>query len=168
MADLISLDAFRKKKEAQAREAAYPGIMVWLYCPTCKSLEYTEVRAPYGRKHSCGTQVLEEEVSLDFRAEATITLRNLKVIAEKLEETSKNKLVRLASKGLQKALSLLQQGEEVYLSRLSKAAGRNLEPYEGADEDLEKQLPIKATNPLGLWVSEFRFQPEKRFPQEES
>ncbi len=168
MAELISLDAFRKKKEAEAREAAHPGTLVWLFCPTCKSLEYTEVIAPFGRKHSCGTQVLEEEIRLDCRAEATITLRNLRLISEKLEETSKNKLIKLASKGLHKALSLLQQGEEVYLSRLTKAAGKNLTPYEGSDEELEKQLPIKATNPLGLWVSEFRFQPEKRFPQEES
>ena len=27
------------------------GILVWLYCPNCKTLQYTEFQTPHGRKH---------------------------------------------------------------------------------------------------------------------
>ncbi|KAK3584133.1 hypothetical protein CHS0354_035213 [Potamilus streckersoni] len=51
--------------------------MIWLYCPACKTLEYTAVKAPAGRRHNCGTQVYEKEIELNAKREISIALLNL-------------------------------------------------------------------------------------------
>ena len=163
MAEPISLDAFRQKKAQEIQEDRITCRLVWLHCPTCNSLEYTEILAPNGRSHNCGTQVKEVEVELDARAEATITLHNLALIQEKLAETSKSRLKKIAIKGLHKVMSQLQASEEMYLNRLEAAAGQRLEPYEGSWEELAAKLPIHETNALGFAVSLFRYEPMSRF-----
>ena len=60
--NIISLDQFRKKKKQEQEEEPIMGSLIWLHCPTCSTLEYTEVLALHGRTHKCGTVVLEEEV----------------------------------------------------------------------------------------------------------
>ncbi len=159
----ISLDGFRKKKEREEAERYFPGKMVWLYCPKCNSLEYTEIISPAGRTHHCRTLVEEREVELDLRAEITITEYNLSVIERLMSKNSRFKLVKILSKSLDKALAALKVSEETYRDRIVLAAGMNVPPYPGEIEDLLDKLPIRDTNRLGLLISKFRFEPEKRF-----
>lgn len=159
----ISLDAFRKRKQKEEAEKPYPGTLVWLHCPTCDTIEYTEIVAPHGRTHKCGTIVEEVEVSLDLRAEYTLTQFNLEKIGELLHKNKESRLRKLITKSLDNALIALKQSEENYVSRLHLAAGCQIPVYPGSLKDLEEYLPIKETNKLGLLVSEFRFEPEKRF-----
>ncbi len=159
----ISLDAFRKRKHKEEAEKPFPGTLVWLHCPICETIEYTEIVAPHGRTHKCGNVVEEIEVSLDLRAEYTLTQFNLETIASLLNKNKESRLRRLISKSLDNALISLKQSEENYISRLHLAAGCQIPAYPGNLGDLEKHLPIKETNKLGLLASEFRFEPEKRF-----
>lgn len=159
----ISLDAFRQRREKEAAERSYPGKMVWLYCPKCETLEYTEIVSPAGRTHHCGTMVEEQEVELDLRAEVTITETNLTTIDALLKKNSGFKLVKLVSKSLDKALKALKASEETYRDRLYLAAGGYIPPYPEDPESLKDKLPVKSTNRLGLLISDFRFEPEKRF-----
>lgn len=159
----ISLDAFRKRKQKEEAQKPYPGTLVWLHCPTCDSVEYTEIVAPHGRTHKCGTIVKELAISLDLRAEYTLTQFNLAIINGLLQKNKTSRLRKLISKSLDNALIALRQSEENYISRLHLAAGCQIPTYPGTLNDLEKRLPIKEINKLGLLVSEFRFEPEKRF-----
>jgi hypothetical protein len=159
----ISLDQFRKRKEKESAEQYHFGKMVWLHCPKCETLEYTGIISPNGRMHNCGTLVDEQEVELDLRAEITITEYNLTVIDGLLKKNSGFKLIKIISKSLDKALIALKASEEAYQERLLHAAGIALPPYPDEIESLKDKLPIKNTNPLGLLISDFRFQPEERF-----
>lgn len=169
MADskLISLDAFRDKK-ASERYIGEPATLVWLYCPTCETLEYTEIVAPNGRTHKCGTIVEEAEVEVDLRAEFTITTHNLRRIEELISQNAKNKLFKLVSRSLDKALLSLKQSEEIYLAKLASTTNKVIQPYDGDIDELKEKLSIKEKNHLGLYVSEFRYQPEKRFTGEKN
>ncbi len=162
MAEPINLEAFRQKK-AQKLQKNWLGRFVWLYCPACETIEYSEVLSSFGRKHKCGTTVEEQEVELDLSVEATITLYNLGIIQAKLAEAKKGGLLKLAMKGMYKLLKQLEENEKTYLARLEAAGNCRLEPLEGEWEELKKNLPIKETNVLGLEVSEFRFDPMRRF-----
>ena len=159
----ISLDRFREKKKKEAAEKKYPGIMVWLHCPKCQTIEYTEVIAPNGRTHMCGMIVEEREVELDLRAEFTIVLYNLKIIDDLIKGNQESKIRKLFAKTLDKALIKLKKSEELYLERLGI---KNIDPYEGDLDELKAKLPIKETNQLGLWISDFRYKPEERFKQQ--
>ncbi|OGG97020.1 MAG: hypothetical protein A2508_07075 [Candidatus Lambdaproteobacteria bacterium RIFOXYD12_FULL_49_8] len=162
----ISLDQFRKKKaeqEAEYKNRPWEGTLVWLFCPTCDLLEYTEIVAKKGRTHKCGTQVVERPVDLDLRAELTISLANLVRLEQLLTETGKTRLKKLLSRAMEKSLKQVKAVELTYIDRLHKAAGIGLTPYEGEMEDLAAKLPIAEKNPLGLWVSQFRYQPDHRF-----
>lgn len=164
MAEPISLDKFRKKKQENKNEDTIYGTLVWLSCPKCKKIEYTEIVAPNGRRHSCGTTVDEVEVELDLRAEATIARHNLERLTELQDPNRKQGFFRKLAKNLSKSLiemSIAQ--EETYLQRLGYAAQGPLEPYEGDPEELKKRLPIAAVDPLGRWISYFFHQPAKRF-----
>ena len=141
-------------------------MLVWLHCPACETVEYTEIIAPHGRTHKCGAIVEELDISLDLRAEYTITQFNLKRIDKLLSKNKDSKLRKLISKSLDNALITLKQSEETYISRLHLAAGSQIPVYPGDIDSLKDQLPILETNRLGLLVSEFRFEPEKRFEKE--
>jgi hypothetical protein len=162
----ISLDAFRKKKQKENAEKPYPGVLVWLYCPSCNSIEYTEIVAPHGRTHKCGSLIKEIEISLDLRAEYTITQFNINQINSLLGKNKESRLRKLISRSLDGALIALKDSEETYISRLHQAAGCQIPVYPGTIEELGPKLPIKEKNKLGMYVSEFRFEPEKRFAED--
>lgn len=162
----ISLDAFRKKKIEQKADQPVYGILVWLYCPKCKTIEYTEMVSPNGRAHKCGTQVEEVEVEVDLRAEYTITTTNLEKIDQILKKNCKSRLIKIVSKSLDKALIALKKSEEIYLQRLQGIKSQPLVPYHGTVEELDSKLNIKERNKLGLAISEFRHQPEDRFKKD--
>ncbi|NQU65585.1 MAG: hypothetical protein HQ517_15060 [SAR324 cluster bacterium] len=159
----ISLEQFRKRKIQEATERAYFGKMVWLRCPKCETLEYSEVLSPNGRMHVCGALVEEREIELDLRAELTITNYNLNVLDRLLKNNVRFRLIKIISKSLDKALIALKASEEAYQERLLLAAGMSVPLYTDEIDSLKDSLPIKDTNQLGLLISEFRFEPEKRF-----
>ncbi len=163
----ISLDAFRKRKQKEKAEKPYPGTLVWLQCPFCESIEYTEIVAPHGRTHKCGTMVKEIEVEVDLRAEYTITQFNLNQIDTLLGKNKESRLRKLISRSLDDALLALKTSEETYISRLHQAAGCQIPVYPGTIEELKDRLPIREKNKLGLYISEFRFEPEKRFEKKD-
>ena len=87
-AKIINLADRRAKKEDEARNSPIPGFIVWLHCPKCNTLEYSEVTIPDGRVHKkCGTLVEEEEIQIDVRAEYTVSMRNSKRLDELFKET---------------------------------------------------------------------------------
>ena len=159
----ISLDDFRKRKEKEKFIEAVPGALVWLFCPQCSTIEYTEITAPYGRSHKCGAQVKEVKVQVDLRAEYTITQFNLDLIDDLLSQNKKNRLIKLVSRSLDNALVSLKKSEKTYVERLLLAANGPLEIYPGDVDDLKNILPIKEINKLGMIISDFRHEPEKRF-----
>jgi hypothetical protein len=161
---VISLAARRRGKEHRAPAPKAPGgtpaaaaeggdtrpvpaRMVWLFCPTCKTLEYTELMLPGGRRHNvCGTMVQEAVVEVDTRAEYTLAelnLRRLAALAELLDA--------------QRARFI------EYQERLAKAAGRPLSAYP-LTEVAVQSLPVAEVDPLGLLISRFLHQPAARFP----
>ena len=86
-AKVINLADRRAKKEDEARNAPIAGCIVWLHCPKCNTLEYSEISMPDGRVHKkCGTMVEEEEIQIDVRAEYTISMRNSKRLDELLSD----------------------------------------------------------------------------------
>ena len=134
--------------------------MVWLHCPKCNTTEYTEIVAPQGRSHFCGTQVEEVEVGLDIRAELTIARHNIALIDRSLLEGRKAGLGKLFAKLLEKPLIALRKSEETYLERLG---GCDIPSYPGDMKDIRERLPVRETNRFGLLISEFRYRPEDRF-----
>ncbi|MEE8436143.1 MAG: hypothetical protein V3S64_15255 [bacterium] len=127
-------------------ENTVPGRLIWLHCPTCDTLEYTEMALGGGRVHNvCGTHVAEAEVELDLRAEHTIARINLE---------------RLSI--LENLLSEQRRKFEEYLQRLSLAAGKPLEEYSFSEALLEK-LPIAEVDAFGLLISNFFHQVEGFF-----
>jgi hypothetical protein len=125
-----------------------PGRLIWLYCPTCRTIEYTELDMAGGRVHNaCGTQVQEAPVELDLRAEATIARINLE---------------RLTI--LESLLSGQRQRYEEYLKRLNLAAGTNVQAY-ALSEEATGQLPVADVDAFGLLVSRFFHNPGVHFPE---
>ncbi|HKI98304.1 MAG TPA: hypothetical protein VKB51_07510 [bacterium] len=124
-----------------------PGRLIWLYCPTCRTIEYTELDVAGGRVHNvCGSQVQEAPVELDLRAEATIAQINL----ERLNI-------------LESLLDGQRKRYEEYQRRLNLAAGRPLQPY-ATNDDSASQLPVVDVDAFGLLVSRFFDNPAAHFP----
>lgn len=174
---VVSLDRFRKKKEEAEQEktetenssnmqGGKEGVLVWLQCPTCGTIEYTHVRSSLGRSHKCGTQVSEVEVDVDLRAELTLTVINIGKIQEIRAQGEGSMFQKLFSKQSSKLLDQLEQAEMMYMEKVKAAAVVKIEPYPVENEGDLKDFPIREINPLGLYISEFRYQPEKRFQDE--
>lgn len=123
-----------------------PGHMVWLRCPTCGTLEYTEQQMPGGRVHNaCGTQVEEVSEGLDLRAEYTVAELNL----ERL---------RMLSELVEQQRARYRE----YQQRLRQAAGGKLQAYPATEGTLQR-LPVARVDGLGLLVSHFLHEPARRF-----
>jgi len=161
----ISLDLFRQKKQEKEDQRKYPAIMVWLNCPRCNTIEFTEIVAPDGRTHKCGALVREVEVEIDLRAELMITEKNLETINQLLEKNKPNRLIKLFAKSLDKALHALLISEKSYYERLLQLAKQAIPPYPDSIDDLKEQLGVREVNQLGLYISDFRYKPENRFEQ---
>lgn len=126
-----------------------PAQLIWLYCPACQTLEYTELALPNGRIHQpCGTQVEEAVVDVDARAEyslAELNLRQLERLAELVDA---------------------QRGRfREYQQRLELAARQPLSSYP-LTEDTVRLMPVAEVDPLGLLISPFLRQPLQRFRPE--
>ena len=162
---VISLERHRNARKQPAPEAApeaapkaesgeqtpaapLPGKLIWLHCPTCKTLEFTELSVPGGRVHNvCGTVVEEAALDVDLRAEYTIAELNL----ERL-----------------KMLSDLVAGQrnrfQEYQRRLKNMAGGKLSGYPNRDDTL-KSLPVAGLDALGLIIPTALHEPGRHFAE---
>ena len=126
-----------------------PTQLVWLYCPTCQTLEYTELMLPNGRVHQpCGTRVEEVVVAVDARAEYSLAELNLRQL-ERLAELVDGQRARFRE----------------YQQRLELAAHQPLSSYP-LTEDTVRLMPVAEVDPLGLLISPFLRQPVQRFRPE--
>ena len=167
-AKVINLADRRAKKEEEERNAPIHAIIVWLYCPKCKSLEYSELEMPNGRVHKhCGTMVEEEEVRIEVRAEYTISLRNSKRLDQLFDETKIPGFLKPAAKKGMGMLERLQTAEQEYRSRLEKIVEGPIIPYPDDWDEFSLEIPLKTLDPLGLILTEAR-QPNLHFPEVES
>jgi len=129
-----------------AANAPVPAKLVWLYCPVCETLEYTELILPGGRIHQiCGTRVEEVEVAVDARAEYSLAELNLRQLA-RLAELVEGQRVRFRE----------------FQRRLELAAGQSLSSYPLTEETV-RVMPVAEVDPLGLLISAFLRQPLDRF-----
>jgi hypothetical protein len=123
-----------------------PATLVWLYCPTCKTLEYTELAMPNGRVHQvCGTRVEEVEVGVDARAEYSLAELNLRQL-ENLADLIEGQRARFRE----------------YQQRLELAAHTPLSSYPLTEETV-RTMPVAEVDPLGLLISPFLQHPLQRF-----
>lgn len=123
-----------------------PGKITWLYCPACKTLQYTEVWIPGGRVHNvCGNQVEQAEVEIDVRAEHTIAEINL----ERLRM-------------LEQMIAAERGRFEEYQKRLALIAGGPPRPYP-LDEATLQRLPVAEVGALGLLAPTALHDPIRRF-----
>jgi hypothetical protein len=126
-----------------------PAKLVWLYCPVCETLEYTELALPAGRIHQpCGTRVEEVEAAVDARAEYSLAELNLRQL-ERLAELVDGQRARFRE----------------FQHRLELAAGQPLSSYP-LTEDTVRVMPVAEVDPLGLLISAFLRQPLQRFRPE--
>tara|TARA_B110000263_G_scaffold49892_1_gene41698 strand:+ start:103 stop:624 length:522 start_codon:yes stop_codon:yes gene_type:complete len=165
---VINLADRRAKKEDEARNAPITGWITWLYCPKCKSLEYSELEMPNGRVHKkCGIMVEEEEVQIDVRAEYTISLRNSKRLDELFKETKIPAFLKpLAKKGIG-MLENLHAAEVEYRKRLENIVNGPVNHYPDEWDEKSLEMKLKTLDPLGLILTEAR-QPNLHFPEVES
>ena len=167
-AKVINLADRRAKKENEARNAPIFSVITWLYCPKCKSLEYSELEMPNGRVHKqCGTLVEEEEIEIEVRAEYTISLRNSKLLDELFEGTKIPGFLKpLAKKGIG-MLESLQAAEIEYRKRLENIVDGSIIPYPDEWDENSLTMDLKTLAPLGVILTEAR-QPSLHFPEVES
>lgn len=126
-----------------------PAKLVWLYCPACETLEYTEMVLPNGRMHQpCGTRVEEIGVDIDARAEYSLAELNLRQL-DKLAELVEGQRGRFRE----------------YQQRLELAAHQPLSSYLLTEETV-RIMPVAEVDPLGLLISPFLRHPLQRFRPE--
>ena len=165
---VINLADRRAKKEDEARNAPINGSITWLYCPKCKSLEYSELEMPNGRVHKkCGILVEEVEVQIDVRAEYTISLRNSKRLDQLFKETKIPSFLKpLAKKGIG-MLENLHAAEIEYRKRLENIVNGPVDSYSDEWDEKSIEMKLKILDPLGLILTEAR-QPNLHFPELDS
>jgi hypothetical protein len=138
--------ADRVKSSETAGTGAVPAQLVWLYCPACETLEYTELILPNGRIHQpCGTRVEEVTVDVDARAEYSLAELNLRQL-ERLAELVDGQRGRFRE----------------YQHRLELAAKQPLSSYPLTEETL-RTMPVAQADHLGLLISAFLRQTLQRF-----
>ena len=139
-------DASVSGEERRNRVEPIPGKLIWLYCPSCGTLQYTEVVVPGGRVHNtCGSQVEEAVLDIDVRAEFTLAQLNL----------DRLRLIR-------EMLQAEQARFEEYQERLSNIAGERPQPYPLVEETLQS-LPIAEVDGMGLLVPDALHNPGRHF-----
>ena len=167
-AKVINLADRRAKKENEARDAPIYAVITWLYCPKCRSLEYSELEMPNGRVHKqCGTLVEEEEVEIEVRAEYTISLRNSERLDELLNGTKIPGFLKPLAKKGNGMLESFQAAEKEYRKRLENIVDGSVMPYPDEWDENTLEMELKTLAPLGVVLTEAR-QPNLHFPEAES
>ncbi|MBF0287821.1 MAG: hypothetical protein HQM14_08385 [SAR324 cluster bacterium] len=166
MSKVINLAQWKQQKESkQNADDPVFGFLIWLHCPTCQTIEYTEVRIQSGRVHKCGTLVEEVEVPIDIRAEYTISQKNLMILEKAFAENSglKSKFKKLL--GENKLIGeQLKKNEMEYQHRLALMTLKKIDPYP-EDWDAKKNgIEFVTVQPSGIMITAAR-QADKYFPK---
>lgn len=161
MGKVIDFNERKRKKDQDRKNTPIPGFIIWLYCPTCKTVEYTEMLIPGGRIHNkCGSIVEEVEVPIDVRAEYTVSCRNL----DKLENLeNKNTMPKFIEKLFPAAKSWannLISAEKEYQRRLLLIASKNISTYPDDWKPEDHNISYKVIEPFGIQLTEARIPPE--------
>jgi len=162
--NIINLAERRAQREAKEQMRSVSGWIVWLHCPSCKTLEYTEVRMDGGRIHKCGNMVEEKEVAIDIRAEYTISCRNLELLNQFKSTSKLASVLSLFSKNIDQFILQLKHTEQEYQNRLQIMMDSVLTAYpdDWKAEDYDPDLEL--LKPLGVQISAAR-QGQKYFPE---
>ena len=165
MSKVINLAERREQKRKQDLFKPVQGWIVWLKCPKCETLEYSELRMSEGRIHKCGTLVEEQEVEIDVRAEYTVSLRNSEMLSDLLNNTKAKGVLKRFLKSGKAMLTQLQRSEEEYQNRLQLMVPKECVPYPNEWDPQKEGMDVKQMEPLGLLLTSAR-RPELYFPVE--
>ena len=167
MGKVIDLNEWRSQKKGGDPLQPILGTLVWLHCPTCQITEYTELRMHGGRIHKCGTLVEEVEVSIDIRAEYTISQRNLEILEKFPKPHSGGKLKKLSQwMGTDKILQTIQHNEEEYQHRLRLMTPQKITPYPDEWSPEKNGMDCAKMQPSGILITPAR-QPNRHFPEKD-
>ncbi|MGK5094810.1 hypothetical protein WDW89_22720 [Deltaproteobacteria bacterium TL4] len=170
MGTVISFAERRQERDVKKKEETLRGYITWLHCPTCKTLEYTELYMAGGRIHKCGTMVEEKGVEIDVRAEYTICRRNLDTLSSFLEKSDKLKKknsVKIVNKLFGSAIQIIRQmevSEKEYMKRLELIASTSIETYPDQWTPQDHNLEVKKIEPFGVLLTPAR-QSDLYFPK---
>ena len=142
----------KAKKESRKIE----GCLIWLHCPQCNTIEYTEMRMPGGRIHKCGTLVEEEEIPIDIRAEFTISQRNVDKLDKLKEKQKSSKVMKFVGGGMKSLVKQLRTREEEYQKRLQNMTSEHLSNYPEQWDPKAEGVEITVSEPLGLEITAAR------------
>ena len=95
-AKVINLADRRAKKEDDARNAPISGWITWLYCPKCKSLEYSEEENVSLKKSKKKYDEAQIKIIMRFRDIPNITMARACRLLEK------NENIKISSQTLKK------------------------------------------------------------------
>ena len=139
------------------------GVLVWLYCSKCQTLEYSEIISTNGRLHKCQSEVVEKEVAIDITAEYTICKRNLFYIDTFYKNFLTSKRKKIEIEYFKIMIENLQSIESQMIQKLKKITKKKeLIAYDWNLKNVEF-LPIANITSIGLAVSDFRYRPKARF-----
>ena len=185
---VVSFEEYRKLKEKKSREAkkenhqdtestvttagkSYADVLpriplklVWLNCPKCNTLEYTETLAPNGRHHKCGTEVHETEFDINLVEEYFVCKSNLVKLEEDFNELTKQRYTKKLDVKLEATKLLFNlENEKFYYEKmveLFRAYNLMSLPIFGIEldqESISNTFPNVIKNEdNGLMLTEFR------------
>jgi hypothetical protein len=155
MSKVINLADRLAERRAREESRSITGYLIWLHCPTCNTIEYTEMQMEGGRIHKCGTLVEEKEIEIDVRAEFTISQRNLQRLQQAEAEQQASKVRKLLG-GMGSLLQQLRAREEEYQSRLQKMTQETIAPYPETWDPAENGVEVTTNDPIGLQITSAR------------
>ena len=156
MSKVINFAERLADRKAKEESRQIEGWLIWLHCPKCNTIEYTELRMPGGRVHKCGTLVEEEEIPIDIRAEFTISQRNLDKLDELEEKQKSSKVMKFVGGGMKSMIKQLRAREEEYQQRLQNMTSERLNNYPDQWDPKGQGVEITVSEPLGLEITAAR------------
>ena len=156
MSKVINFAERLADRKAKEESRQIEGWLIWLHCPKCKTIEYTELRMPGGRVHKCGTLVEEEEIPIDVRAEFTISQRNLDKLDELEEKQNSSKVMKLVGGRTKSTIKQLRAREEEYQQRLQNMTSERLNNYPEQWDSKTQGVEITVSEPFGLEITAAR------------
>ena len=156
MSKVINLAERLADRKAKEESRQIEGWLIWLHCPKCNTIEYTELRMPGGRVHKCGTLVEEEEIPIDVRAEFTISQRNLDKLNELEEKQNSSKVMKFVGGKMKSTIKQLRAREEEYQQRLQNMTSERLNNYPEQWDPKAQGVEITVSEPIGLEITAAR------------
>ena len=156
MSKVINFAERLADRKAKEESRQIEGWLIWLHCPKCNTIEYTELRMPGGRVHKCGTLVEEVEIPIDVRAEFTIAQRNIDKLDELEEKQNSSKVMKFVGGKMKSTIKQFRAREEEYQQRLQNMTSERLKYYPAQWDPKTQGVEITVSEPLGLEITEAR------------